>query len=123
MDYIFIGVFYIKTVVKLNDLYNNEQVKEKDNGIKIYKSSAYGVAKTEINVLGKTSLEALDEVYNFIDQAVLHSLEEIKIIHGVGEGILLKEIRNYLKTDKRVKSFRRGNYGEGENGVTIITLK
>lgn len=113
----------IKTVVKLNDLFNNEKVIEKDDKVKIYKSSAYGVPKTEINVLGKTSLEALEEVYNFIDQAVLNSLEELKIIHGVGEGVLLKEIRNYLKTDKRVKSFRRGNYGEGENGVTIITLK
>ena len=49
--------------------------------------------------------------------------EEIKVIHGVGEGILLKEIRSYLKTDKNVLEYRRGKYGEGENGVTIIKLK
>ena len=79
--------------------------------------------KTEINVLGKTSLEALTDVQNFIDQAVVHGLEEIKIIHGVGEGILLKTIREYLKTDRNVLEFRRGKYGEGENGVTIIKLK
>ena len=60
---------------------------------------------------------------NFIDQAIIHGLEEIKVIHGVGEGILLKTIREYLKTDKNVLEFRRGKYGEGENGVTIIKLK
>lgn len=113
----------IKTVVKLADLFNNESVATEKEQVKIFKSSAYGNAKTEINVLGKTSLEALEEVYNFIDQAVLNGFEEIKIIHGVGTGVLLKEIRAYLKTDKRVSEFRRGNYGEGENGVTIIKLK
>ena len=74
-------------------------------------------------MIGKDSIEALDEVKNFIDKSVVNGLEEIKIIHGVGEGILLKSIRNYLKTDKNVSEFRRGNYGEGENGVTIIKLK
>ena len=48
-------------------------------------------------------------------------LEEVKIIHGVGEGILLKSIRNYLKGNKNVIEFRRGKYGEGENGVTKIS--
>ena len=86
-------------------------------------SSASSLPKNEINVLGKTSLEAVEEVRNFIIQAVMHGLEEIKVIHGVGEGILLKEIRAYLKTEKSVQEFRRGNYGEGENGVTIIRLK
>ena len=79
--------------------------------------------KTEINVLGKTTLEAVEEVRNFIDQAIVNSLEEIKVIHGVGTGALLKSIREYLKTDKNVLEFRRGKYGEGENGVTIIKLK
>ena len=53
----------------------------------------------------------------------MNNLEEIKVIHGVGEGILLKTVREYLKKDKRIKEYRRGKYGEGENGVTIITLK
>ena len=50
----------------------------------------------------------------FIDQAVVNGLEEIKIIHGVGEGILVKTVRNYLKKDKNIKGFRRGIYGEGD---------
>ena len=60
---------------------------------------------------------------NFIDQAIVYGIEEIKVIHGVGSGVLLKSIREYLKTDKSVLEFRRGKYGEGENGVTIIKLK
>ena len=114
----------IKTVVKISDLYNCEQEKNYDKDIKIFRPSTINsMPKTELNVVGKTSLEALTELENFIDQAVINNLEEIKVIHGVGAGVLLKEIRSYLKTDKNVSEFRRGKYGEGENGVTIIKLK
>ncbi|MBE5754339.1 MAG: endonuclease MutS2 [Clostridiales bacterium] len=113
----------LKTVVKIKDLYNSEEEKVKAEKVKIFNNTRGGLPKSEINVVGKTSLEALEDVKNFIDQGVMHGIEELKIIHGVGEGILLKEIRNYLKTDKNVLEFRRGNYGEGENGVTILKLK
>ncbi len=113
----------IKTVVKFNDLYNSESEAKKQEKIQVYKSGVSGVLKPEINVLGKTSLEAEEEVSAFIAQAVMSGLEEIKIVHGVGEGVLLKTIREYLKKDKRVQEFRKGKYGEGENGVTIIKLK
>lgn len=113
----------IKTVVKFKDIFNNERDDDKEQNVKIFRSKNTEQPKTELNVIGKTSLETVTEVENFIDQAVKFNLEEIKIIHGVGEGILLKAVRNYLKTDKNVKEFRRGRYGEGENGVTIVTLK
>ena len=113
----------IKSVVKINDLFNNEPEKKQKEKVQIIKNTSQGYGKTEINVVGKTSLEAVDEVERFIDQAIINGLEEIKIIHGVGEGILLKEIRTYLKNDKNVLEFRRGKYGEGENGVTIVKLK
>ena len=89
----------------------------------VKRSVTAAAPQTQINLIGKTSLEAEEELKNFIDQAVVFGLEEIKVIHGVGEGILLKTVRTYLKKDKNVKEFRRGNYGEGENGVTIIKLK
>lgn len=112
----------IKTVVKLNDLYNDKHEKV-ENNVKVFRSKSAELPKTELNVIGQTSLEAITELENFLDQAVKHNLEEIKVVHGVGEGILLKAVRNRLKSDKRVKEYRRGRYGEGENGVTIITLK
>lgn len=118
----------IKTVVKKGDVFNTEkQIKdgkrEKSNVNVARRSVVSSAPQTEINIIGKTSLEAEEELKNFIDQAVVYGLEEIKVIHGVGEGVLLKTVRNYLKKDKNVKEFRRGNYGEGENGVTVIKLK
>ncbi len=114
----------IHTVIKFHDIFNSQSAdKTKKHDVKIYKSNTTQLAKAELNVIGKTSLEALDELAIFISQAVVNNLEEIKVIHGVGEGILLKEIRNYLKNDSNVLEFRKGRYGEGENGVTIIKLK
>ena len=118
-----VSIGNLKTVVKIKDLFNSEPDNKKKEVVKINRSMVTSLAINELNVIGKTSLEALDEVKNFIDQAIIHNLEEVKIIHGVGEGILLKTIRSYLKSDKSVVEFRRGKYGEGENGVTIVRLK
>ena len=56
-------------------------------------------------------------------KAILNNLTEIRIIHGVGLRKLSTAIQAYLKTLNCVDSFRFGKYGEGENGVTIVTLK
>lgn len=112
----------IKTVVKLNDLFNSEKVIQNKKVI-VTNTTLRTNVTTDINVIGKDSIEALDEVISFIYNSVANGLEEIKIIHGVGEGVLLKEIRNYLKNEPKVKEFRKGRYGEGENGVTIVKLK
>ncbi len=85
--------------------------------------SAPSAPLLEINVLGMTVEEAIYEVDNFIDRAVMDNLEEIKVIHGVGTGKLRSAIAQHLKRHKNVRSFRLGKYGEGETGVTIITLK
>lgn len=113
----------IKTKVKFSDLYNSEKVEEAKAPVTINRKTINSLPKTELNVVGKNSDDALEELKYFIDRAIVDNLSEIKVIHGIGEGILLKNIRNYLKNDKNVKEFRRGKYGEGENGVTIITLK
>lgn len=113
----------IRTVVKTSDIFNETMPNKKEEKVKVSRSVSTFILKPEINVVGKTTLEALDDVRNFIDSAVVSNLEEIKIIHGIGEGKLLKTIREYLKKDKNVLEFRAGKYGEGENGVTIVKLK
>nr|MBO4517746.1 endonuclease MutS2 [Clostridia bacterium] len=112
----------IKSKVKLSDIYNSEREAE-EKPIKVFNNARNIAPKSELNVIGKTELEAMEEVSAFLDQAIVHGLSEIRIIHGVGAGVLLKSIREYLKRDKRVEEYRRGNYGEGENGITVIKLK
>lgn len=113
-----------RTVVKGNDVYNREpDDNKKEEKIVVKRSGIENLKTAEINVVGKNSLDALADVEEFIDRAVMSGREEIKIIHGVGTGILLKEIRKYLKDNKNVAEFRSGKYGEGENGVTIVKLK
>ncbi|MCD8287166.1 MAG: endonuclease MutS2 [Clostridia bacterium] len=113
----------VKTFVKLSDLKVPDTKGLKPQDVKVVKKFGRGMPVREINVIGETVEDALEEVNNFVDQAVLDNLEEIKVIHGVGTGKLRGAIQQSLRHDRRVKSFRDGVYGEGEKGVTFITLK
>lgn len=96
--------------------------KEKEK-VSVYGSfSARRAPRIELNVIGKTVLDALPDVEAFLDDAVLANLEEVRIVHGAGTGKLRSGIHAYLKTQPHVKSFRIGVYGEGDSGVTIVTL-
>ena len=90
--------------------------------VKVVKKFAPSQPMFEINVIGLTVDEALIEVENFIDKALTDNLEEVKIIHGVGTGKLRAAISQFLKKHRAVKEYRAGRYGEGEIGVTIVTL-
>ena len=81
------------------------------------------VISGEINLIGKASDEAIMELDNYIDTAILSGLETIRIIHGKGTGVLRKNIGAHLRHHKNIESFRLGTFGEGENGVTIAQLK
>lgn len=80
-------------------------------------------ASSELNVIGLNVLEAIPLVDKFIDDCCLAKLETARIVHGKGTGKLRQGIHAHLKTHKSIKSFRVGTYGEGEMGVTIISLK
>ena len=75
----------------------------------------------EINLLGKTVDEALAALDKYLDDAYLAHLENVRVVHGKGTGALRKAIQQHLKRIKYVKSFRQGEYGEGDAGVTIVT--
>ena len=78
---------------------------------------------TEIDVRGETAFDAVNIVDKAIDNAVMTNITQLTIIHGKGTGVLRREISVYLKTNKAVKSYRLGAFGEGEDGVTIVELK
>lgn len=90
--------------------------------VKVVKKFSPSTPLFEINVIGLTVDEALIEVENFIDKALTDNLEQVKIIHGVGTGKLRNAIAQFLKKHRAVKEYRAGHYGEGEIGVTIVTL-
>lgn len=80
-------------------------------------------AQSEIDIRGMTGDEAALELDRFIDNSVMAGLNTVWIIHGKGTGALKKAVHAYLRTNKSVKEFRFGVYGEGEDGVTVTTLR
>lgn len=88
----------------------------------LYKQKAQNI-RTSVDVRGESLDDAVMDVEKYIDDAFISGLEEVTVIHGRGEGILRKGIQEALKRHKNVKSFRKGGYSEGGDGVTVIKLK
>jgi len=99
-----------------------KKAERRQDRVKVVKKFTPSQPLFEINVIGMNVEEALEEVENFLDKALTDNLEQVKIIHGVGTGRLRAAISERLKRHRGVKSFRAGAYGEGEIGVTIVTL-
>ena len=79
--------------------------------------------RVELDIRGRYGDDGWDETDKYLDQAVLSGIATVRIVHGKGTGALKKAIWEHLKNDRRVKSFRLGNYGEGDSGVTVVELK
>ncbi len=77
----------------------------------------------ELDLRGMALDEAIDAVDKYLDDAMLSSLGEVSIIHGKGTGTLRSGVKEHLRKHPLVKSYRAGKYGEGEDGVTVVTLK
>lgn len=88
--------------------------------IKMSKSASVGI---EINLLGKTVDEAIAELDKYLDDAYLAHMPSVRIVHGKGTGALRKGVHNYLRRVKYISSFRLGEFGEGDAGVTIVEFK
>ena len=77
----------------------------------------------ECDVRGMTLEEAIGAVDLFLDNCAMQHLKQVQIIHGKGTGVLRAGIQQHLKKHRNVAEFRLGRYGEGEDGVTVVTLK
>ena len=77
----------------------------------------------EINLLGMTVDEAVSVLDKYLDDAAIAHLDEVRVVHGKGTGALRAGVQNFLRKNKHVQSYRLGEYGEGDAGVTIVKLK
>ena len=126
--YLFVQMGIIRSKVHISDL---ELIDEpvittssfsRTGAGKIRMSKSASVS-TEINLLGKTVDEAVAELDKYLDDAYLAHLKTVRIVHGKGTGALRKGVHNYLKRQKHVESYRLGEFGEGDAGVTIVEFK
>jgi DNA mismatch repair protein MutS2 len=77
----------------------------------------------ELNLIGWRVEEALLELDKFLDSSLLNGLHELRIIHGIGTGNLLRGIRKYLAGSPHVECYRSGEGFEGREGITIVTMR
>ena len=122
-----VQVGMMKIGVKLKDIMLIDQPKPKKKPKatrygSLYKQKSQNIS-TSVDVRGKNLDDALMDVEKYIDDAFISGLEEVTIIHGRGEGILRKGLQDMFKRHKNVKSFRKGGYNEGGDGVTVLKLK
>jgi DNA mismatch repair protein MutS2 len=78
--------------------------------------------KSEIDIRGKRAEEAISIIQEFIDEAIMFDVNQIRILHGKGNGILKEIIRNYLKTEPAIISFKDEHVDFGGAGITVINL-
>ena len=88
--------------------------------IKMSKSTS---VSTEINLIGMTVDEAIAHLDKYLDDAYIAHLPSVRIVHGKGTGALRNAVHAHLKRQKYVKSFRLGEAGEGDAGVTIANFE
>ncbi len=126
---LFVQCGIIRSQVNLNDLVllaeetvTTTSPMQRSSSGKLKMSKSYSIS-TEINLLGKTVDEALSALDKYLDDAYLAHLPSVRIVHGKGTGALRKAVQDYLRRCKYVKTYRLGEYGEGDAGVTIAEFK
>ncbi len=124
-DLVLVQAGVIRTKIRLSDLrLITDAEKKKENA----KSNSYRATvsrdfKPEIDLRGKTGEEAWNAIDKYFDEALIAGFHSLRLIHGKGTGALKKYLWVELKRDSRVQSFRIGQFGEGDGGVTVVELK
>ena len=106
----------------------DEEKLNKKNQAQAYRAAALSSSSTamtfkpEINLLGKTVDDAINILDKYLDDAYMSHLNNVRVVHGKGAGILRQAVHAHLKSVPYVKSFKLGEFGEGDAGVTIVTF-
>ncbi|QQS41219.1 MAG: endonuclease MutS2 [Acidobacteriota bacterium] len=96
--------------------------RDKSAGTAIDQAATREVA-SELNLIGKTTLDAEVDVDRFLDESYMARLDKVRIIHGFGTGALKNAVHQILKGHPHVESFGFAPQNEGGNGATVVELK
>ncbi len=126
--YVQMGI--LRSLVNINDLILLDEDSPMMANAKVNKTGAGKIRMSksasispEINLIGKTTDEAISLLDKYLDDAYLSHLSSVRIVHGKGTGALRNAVHTYLRRQKHIKSFHLGEYGEGDAGVTIAEFK
>lgn len=131
---LFVQMGILRSQVKLSDLeklpdepspYSSKASSgsgSRSGGSKVKMAKSYSIS-AEINLIGRTTDEAIAELDKYLDDAYIAHLSPVRIVHGKGSGALRKAVHQYLRRQKHVASYRLGEFGEGDAGVTIVDFK
>ena len=126
---LFVQMGILRSKVNINDLVlvNEDAISPNkrlggNGGGKIKMTKSMNISP-EINLIGMRADEAIAKLDKYLDDAYIAHLASVRVVHGKGTGAVRKAVREHLKRSRYAKAFRPGHYGEGEDGVTIVTLK
>ena len=126
--FLFVQMGIIRSKVHISDLELVDEADITGPGLKPTGQGKLRMSKSasvsqEINLIGKTVDEAIASLDKYLDDAYLAHMKSVRVVHGKGTGALRQGVHQYLKRQKHVDSFRLGEFGEGDSGVTIVTFK
>ncbi len=126
----FVQMGILRSQVNIKDIEKIEEQTISGPGASLQKSSTSKIKMSkssyispEVNLIGMTVDEALSVLDKYLDDAYLAHLSQVRVVHGRGTGALRNGVHSHLRRLKYVKSFRLGNFGEGDTGVTIVEFK
>lgn len=120
-----VGIMKLKSNLSDLRLIKEEKTKQKQKRAAggMGDGAKYMNVSTELDLRGENIEDSIYILEKFLDDAVLSSLTQVRIIHGKGTGALRQGIHQYLRKQPRVESFALASYGEGDSGVTVVKLK
>ena len=91
--------------------------------VQVVKRNSQKNPRARLDLRGKRYEEAMQELDEFIDQALLNNMAQVDIIHGIGTGVIREGVTKYLRRNKNVKEFGYAPQNAGGSGATIVTFK
>lgn len=117
------SVVNVRDLILLEDETSPNSAKFHKTGIGKVKLNKAASISPEINLIGKTTDEAIALLDKYLDDAYISHLSSVRIVHGKGTGALRNAVQAHLKRTKYIKSYQQGEFGEGDAGVTIAKFQ